>query len=772
MKKIVSVFLSIIMVVMLTVVPQTSVYAAGITVALNKSSVNIGETVTATFTIPDGGATVIVKYDGSILSCDGDTSGSKKINIVDFDSPSGAKSSSVSFTAIAAGSTRITGECISGSDGLENPVDYGSTGANVTVANAVSGGNSSGGNGSGGDLNSSNPDSNNGDNSLSALTISAGSLSPAFSYNTTNYTATVDYSVTKLAVSATPGNASATIASVTGNEDLQVGENIVSIVVKAGNGVTATYTIKVTRRAENDPENQNTPAESETPEPPTAENTGVGDGKFQIEGQTYVPAETIPEEVIPTDFSPSTIAFGQAAYGCLNFLKGSLTLLYLIPEGSEDGTGDLYVYDAKSNSIYQFVKLATENHYVIVLLPDAEDIPEGYSESFLAIEGKGQIAVYQPSENTKDQNTDTKQPDTQNSETETDKSLGFVDAIGECVASVFGLETVRAAEPSASDFYLMYCMNDEGETGWYQYDSVEGTYQRYSAQNMTDKSLTEKYDEAMDNIKKLTQKNWILILGMIIGTVIFAIIIIVLVVKKKGRQDDFDDDMDDDYKNFSDEEWLEAQGEDEDTENLNDEIETVAEELSEEATEDSEDEIEVEFYEMENAGTDKEDAMREAASDGENADDQFETIVIPSREHGDEQFGEAAEEIQAKYGKEDVRVTKRSMMDKFLDKMSLDNGEDIDDEFDEEFESKADLSGDGKADGEELLAASVAKTKEKQQERHTERMEKLQDELEQATERLKEMQKQDEKVSNKKTHDVKVQDLNDEDDDLEFLDLN
>lgn len=808
MNKKISLFLVALMVLTLAVIPKMPVYAAGITIGLSSSSVNVGDTVTATISIPNGGSAIVtVTYNANVLSykdCSVTSNGgdgAKILSIYNASGSNGTTSASITLKAVGAGSTSISVEANDATDVEGNDTSLESAGVSVTVANASSRGSSSGNSSGNGDSSSNNTDPNNGDNSLSALTISAGSLSPAFSYNTTNYTATVDYSVTKLAVSATPSSNSATIASVTGNEDLQVGENTVSIVVKAGNGVTATYTIKVTRRAEDDPENQDTPADSENPEQPAAENTGVGDGKFQIEGQTYIPAETIPEEVIPTDFSPSTIAFGEATYSCLNFAKGNLTLLYLVPEGAEDGTGVLYVYDAKSNSIYQFVKLATESHYVIVLLPDVEDIPEGYTESFLAIEGKGQVAVYQPSENAEKLNTDTQQPDSQNSENETDKSLGFVDAIGECVASVFGIEMVQAAEPSTSDFYLMYCMNDEGETGWYQYDSVEGTYQRYSAQNMANQSLTEKYDEAMKNIKKLTQRNWLLILGMIIGTVIFVVIIIVLVVKNKGKRDAFyeddnEEDDDDDFEKLTDEEDFEEQSTYEDTEDPDDEIEvefyemedSVEEEqpqeaeepLNEEKDSGDDDEVEVEFYEMDDVDAGKDESTTENAPEStseaeeeeiSDIDDQLETIVIPSRAHDDEQFGDAAEEVQAKYAKENVRVTKRSMMDKFLDKMSLENEENVDDDFDESDDSEADLNGDGEADGEELLAASIAKIKEKQQERHTERMEKLQDELEQATERLKEMQKQEEKTTKKKKPEAKIQDLDEEDDDLEFLDL-
>ena len=80
-----------------------------------------------------------------------------------------------------------------------------------------------------------------GDNSLSSLSISPGTLSPAFQYNVVDYTATVGEDVTSVEVNAQPSNETAAIESVSGNTDLQAGENTISIVVKAQNGTTATY---------------------------------------------------------------------------------------------------------------------------------------------------------------------------------------------------------------------------------------------------------------------------------------------------------------------------------------------------------------------------------------------------------------------------------------------------------------------------------------------------------------------------------------------------
>ena len=85
------------------------------------------------------------------------------------------------------------------------------------------------------------------DNSLSTLSLSAGTLSPSFQYNVTDYTASVGADVASVEVTAKTSNEFATVESISGNTDLQPGQNTVSVVVKAQNGATATYKIVVTK---------------------------------------------------------------------------------------------------------------------------------------------------------------------------------------------------------------------------------------------------------------------------------------------------------------------------------------------------------------------------------------------------------------------------------------------------------------------------------------------------------------------------------------------
>ncbi len=85
------------------------------------------------------------------------------------------------------------------------------------------------------------------DNNLKSLSINGVTLSPAFSPNVTEYTATkVPNSTTNVTVSAT-ASSNVAIVSGAGNVSLKTGQNTITITVKAQSGATKTYTIKIER---------------------------------------------------------------------------------------------------------------------------------------------------------------------------------------------------------------------------------------------------------------------------------------------------------------------------------------------------------------------------------------------------------------------------------------------------------------------------------------------------------------------------------------------
>ena len=94
---------------------------------------------------------------------------------------------------------------------------------------------------------------------LSNLGLSSGSLSPAFSFGTVDYTASVANSVRSLSITPTVADSTASVTvngtvvtsgSASGAINLAVGVNTITVVVTAQDGVTTkTYTLTITRAA-------------------------------------------------------------------------------------------------------------------------------------------------------------------------------------------------------------------------------------------------------------------------------------------------------------------------------------------------------------------------------------------------------------------------------------------------------------------------------------------------------------------------------------------
>ena len=501
MKKLFGCILSLVMAVMLVFTPAEHVYAQGLGLSVSSSSITVGKTVKVTVSMPSGyfGTVVISSSDEGVLSNGGD--GVANIG----DAAGYPTSQSFSFTAKAAGSCTIKAYCTVVGDAEANDAGGIITGAStkVTVTSASSNNDSNSnkdnkdnsGSNTGND-NNANKDNENKEEkkssnaSLGSLVISAGTLSPEFSAATKDYTATVDYSCSSLAVTANPADSKASVTSVTGNDSLEVGGNTVSVVVTAEDGSTSTYNIVVTRRAEDDPENAD-----------KQDNWK----KFDINGTEWTMVNDIPEDVVPEGFEHSKTVIDGLEYNTLHGTFGDITLVYL---QSESGNG-LFVYDAAQNAAYEFVRINSESHFIVVLLPKVDDVPEGYNEISLSIEGKGVATAYQ----TKGEKTD----------------------------------------DQTKDFYLVYAINDNGESGWYTYDSVDGTYMR------TELSTPTVAQEENDTTKSelvpgIANKYLVLAAILVLIIIILALLLLVVIVKNKKRTANEENDEEDDTKEIDIEE--------------------------------------------------------------------------------------------------------------------------------------------------------------------------------------------------------------------------
>lgn len=512
MKKIVQYIISALMVLTLLITTDVQVSAADIGLKASASSVKIGDNVTFTVTIPEGvTGTVHLSFSEDMLTYVsasaevGVTSGKVKLHVGKL-SAAGSNKMTVTFKAKTAGDATVKASVIEAYDNNSlDPVTLGGASTKITIKNEAA------------------QSQLSTDYFLAKLNVTANgnkvALSPNFVYSKTVYTATVEHDVTEVVVSASLSSAKAEIVSMTGNGKvaLNVGENVIEVVVKAENGKTLTYKVTVTRKE------KPTDIPVEPPTPPTPATPD-----FEQGGTPLYVVET-PDNKIPTGFVEKTIilAGGKEVLG-LSFEKAELTVLYL---ENDSKAGGLYVYNAADNYIYPFVKLSAEESYVIVLMPEDAQAPEGYVACTLSIEGKGVVNAYQ----------------------------------------LQGTRTVDLA-----DFYLVYCVNHNGVKGWYQYDSLEGTFQRYigtvsvpngpsdtedesesASQTESDSQLEEPgtptapstpssgTDKPAD--KPFDWKTYEIIIICAVVFLVAVIIILIISIVRTKKQDGFEDEEDEDF---------------------------------------------------------------------------------------------------------------------------------------------------------------------------------------------------------------------------------
>ncbi|NDV78668.1 glycoside hydrolase family 38 C-terminal domain-containing protein [Dysgonomonas sp. 511] len=91
------------------------------------------------------------------------------------------------------------------------------------------------------------------DATLASLTVSQGTLSPAFDPQTEEYTVTVGETITSLEINGTTTNTKASVEGTGTKDNLATGDNVFNVVVTAKDGFTTkTYKVKVVRTASAD----------------------------------------------------------------------------------------------------------------------------------------------------------------------------------------------------------------------------------------------------------------------------------------------------------------------------------------------------------------------------------------------------------------------------------------------------------------------------------------------------------------------------------------
>lgn len=499
-------FLAVILMLGCMMIPDTKAQASSLSLGVSASSVKIGDTVTVSITVPAGvSATVNVTYPSGVFSFSSasDTAssngGTVSMTIGSYGSTNTKTTGTMKFKAKAAGSATFSASAPIAGNQDGDRVTVGGASASVRVKNESN--------------DSTNDNSNNGnhandgednthksaDNSLASLTLSSGTLSPAFKYNVTNYTAEVANDVTSVVVSAKPSNANATVESVNGGENLAVGANKIQIVVKAENGVTATYTITVTRKESGDTDDSDTPDEEDpagTDEPQ--------EQCYEIGGVKMYPSEDGDETQIPEGFTLSEITLWEKAYPYwVNETIGTdMGLIYLVDENKENGAW-YRISEASPYDACAFLCFKSEYGYIIAT-PEklTEAAPTGYVPETINIEGKGTVDAY-----------------------------------------------VRDGDESTC---LIYAVNQDGVYGWYRYDVQDRTYMRYTEETAAEdtQQAEPSTEQSGSQMKDLESQMRLLFYAFIVVVAILLIVIVILIIKRKHDDDD-DDEWEEDEDDFN-----------------------------------------------------------------------------------------------------------------------------------------------------------------------------------------------------------------------------
>lgn len=344
--------------------PESDCLAASATINLstNAESVNVGDEVTVNLSLSSeamlGDFTAYITYNADILEFKNDASfiagGDGLLKLTDKNTVNQETSRKyiMKFTAKTKGVSEIDirdkAEIYELDTGFAMSVSNNNLEIKVSAAEAAS-------------------DNTN----LKTLKISPGELSPEFEKEKTEYTVDLKYEEDKLILSAVPEDDKASI-TIKGNENLAVGNNKISITVKAESGKEKEYIITAGRQKE-------------------------------IKNET--------DKINETDKAETDKDKGSDEYNSIADNSARIGKLSVFKDGD-----------------YNYIQ--NGYRYSLAEPEEAITIPEGYEKTSLILDGVS-VTAYTMSGN----------PD--------------------------------------SDFILLYAMNEDGETGFYQYDRKEATMQRY-----------------------------------------------------------------------------------------------------------------------------------------------------------------------------------------------------------------------------------------------------------------------------------------------------
>ncbi|MCR5215617.1 MAG: cadherin-like beta sandwich domain-containing protein [Lachnospiraceae bacterium] len=490
-QRIVSVVLAMVMALLLLPwFPMDVLAADEVNVVVSDGTAAVGQEITVTVTISGNNVTVsgvnlYLTYDPEVLQLKSgaDGGGGGKAQIVSYD---GSSNFTLTFTVLKAGTTQIVPSA------SQSQVATGALSGTISYATIYAGA------GewkiSGGANQSKNAD-------LSALSVSPGTLTPAFNKDTTTYNITLDKFVEALTVSATAADSKATI-KLSGTK-MDPGANTTKVTVTAENGDTKVYTIYTQI---NDASLATTAAAKEEK---TEEAIEVG-------GEIYVLLSEFDEKLLPDGYTYDEYKYNKKK---IHVGQGATDddVLFCVVNGvdtSENPEKIFICYNPQNGSFSYMNKVAVKGASYEIAEPEESDIallPEGFMASEYTIDHNS-YPVY-------------------------------IDG-----------------ESGASAYVLLLVAQKDGNRTWYQYDVNEKTMQKaflngFTAEEAVTEPVTEptidgvvvsnedyqRYSTMEADYANYVRKSRVSMAALILLIAIIVVIIIVYFIKSYHDTEDYEE---------------------------------------------------------------------------------------------------------------------------------------------------------------------------------------------------------------------------------------
>ncbi len=466
---------------------------ASVVIGLSASSVSMGDSVSVTVTVSGDSVsqyTIYVTYDSSVLqfqSASGAAQGNGSGGTITLCGGSG--STTLSFTAIANGTSYISTSGTEVYDINYNQLTISHAGASVTVATEETTEAPTTESPTTEESTTSSPatespsttetpattqEERSSNCNLASLQVSPGTLEPEFSYDVTSYTVNLEEDITEIVISAQAEDSGAS-TNVTGADDLKPGANTVKVIVTAENGAVKIYTIKVVVGEE------------------------IEVANVDIDGKNYTFTTEVVGLNVPEGYSSTTISYKD--WEVLAFQSPNKKIVLVCLQDGES-KNSWFIYKEETDEFLPYNEFSpNHNRYIILNVPDGVSIPATFQETEVTINGKK-------------------------------------------------LKAYRTSDITDENIYILYAMNIDAEEGFYMYDSSEGTFLRYSGFSQSEVDSTATSTDSTGDLPNATEGEDIgisktILLYIIIGVAVLAIILLgVLIgvaIKSKKYKNELED---------------------------------------------------------------------------------------------------------------------------------------------------------------------------------------------------------------------------------------